>query len=191
MSTVPPSETGHNVNSHAIANKVQKPPSDGVTVLEVPVFSDSSKVSTHAHAQAFQKDSPKDSDANMQISSNVEGSDDSLLSNDVDLQNRLSEQDIRDTLFEAGYSINEIDNIVAAKSELGGTGDPLDSTVSIDSDLSLSESVAGNASDILREIRVKNVDKIVIGTLNINSLAPKFDQLSEVIGKHVDILTIQ
>ena len=31
----------------------------------------------------------------------------------------------------------------------------------------------------------------MIGTLNINSLAPKFDQLREVIGNHLDILTIQ
>ena len=46
-------------------------------------------------------------------------------------------------------------------------------------------------SDILGKIRVKNVNKIVIGTLNINSLAPKFEQLREVIGKNIDILTIQ
>ena len=42
-----------------------------------------------------------------------------------------------------------------------------------------------------REIRVKNVNRIIIGTLNINSLAPKFEQLKEVIGNNIDILTIQ
>ena len=48
-----------------------------------------------------------------------------------------------------------------------------------------------NAFDVLKEIRVKNVNRIVVGTLNINSLAPKFEQLSEVIGKYLDIITIQ
>ena len=48
-----------------------------------------------------------------------------------------------------------------------------------------------NADNILRKIRVKNVNKVIIGTLNINSLAPKFDQLKEIIGKNIDILTIQ
>ena len=47
------------------------------------------------------------------------------------------------------------------------------------------------ASSILREIRVKNVNRIIIGTLNINSLAPKFEQLQEVVGNHIDVLTIQ
>ena len=31
----------------------------------------------------------------------------------------------------------------------------------------------------------------MIGTLNINSLAPKFDYLSEVIGRNLDIFTLQ
>ena len=48
-----------------------------------------------------------------------------------------------------------------------------------------------SADEILRKIRVKNVNKVIIGTLNINSLAPKFEQLREVIGKNIDILTIQ
>ena len=59
------------------------------------------------------------------------------------------------------------------------------------SDILGSESITASAFDILKDIRVKNVNKVVIGTLNINSLAPKFDQLSEVIGKNLDILTIQ
>ena len=44
---------------------------------------------------------------------------------------------------------------------------------------------------ILRGMRVKNVNKVIIGTLNINSLASKFDQLRAVIGRNIDILTIQ
>ena len=74
-------------------------------------------------------------------------------------------------------------------------------SVSVESDSSTLEetdlSDSGSNSDyetvgdILGKIRVKNVNKIVIGTLNINSLAPKFEQLREVIGKNIDILTIQ
>ena len=33
---------------------------------------------------------------------------------------------------------------------------------------------------MLRQIRVKNINKVMIGTLNINSLANKFDQLREI-----------
>ena len=47
------------------------------------------------------------------------------------------------------------------------------------------------ADNILRKIRVKNVNKIIFGTLNINSLASKFMQLKEVVGKNIDILTVQ
>ena len=48
-----------------------------------------------------------------------------------------------------------------------------------------------NANDFLKNIRVKNVNRITIGSLNINSISSKFDQLKEIIGKHLDILTIQ
>ena len=45
--------------------------------------------------------------------------------------------------------------------------------------------------ELEKEIRSKNVNKVVIGTLNINSLALKFDQLREIVGQHLDVLTIQ
>ena len=66
----------------------------------------------------------------------------------------------------------------------------------IDSDPSTLEETGSTSDyetvgDILGKIRVKNVNRIVIGTLNINSLAPKFAQLREIIGKTIDILTIQ
>ena len=67
-------------------------------------------------------------------------------------------------------------------------------TFSSDSETDLSDDSDLNietAESILRGIRVKNVNKVIIGTLNINSLAPKFEQLREVIGNHLDILTIQ
>ena len=43
---------------------------------------------------------------------------------------------------------------------------------------------------IEENIRIKNVNKVIIGTLNINSLSTKFDDMKEIIGKHLDILTI-
>ena len=48
-----------------------------------------------------------------------------------------------------------------------------------------------SANSILKDIRIKNVNRLIIGTLNINFIAPKFEQLKEVIGNHLDIFTIQ
>ena len=44
---------------------------------------------------------------------------------------------------------------------------------------------------ILRELRIKNVNRVIIGTLNINSLPEKFEQLKLLIGNYLDILVIQ
>ena len=121
-----------------------------------------------------------------------EGVDVSHASNEIDLlsftnhENSMSEQDIRDVLFEAGYSHNEINDALAAK--VGTDTISLNSVSTESEDPETIEN--GSAFDILKEIRVKNVNKVVIGTLNINSLAPKLDQLSEVIGQNLDILAI-
>ena len=48
-----------------------------------------------------------------------------------------------------------------------------------------------SANAILKKLRIKNTNRVTIGTLNINSLAPKLEQLREIIGNHLDILTIQ
>ena len=121
---------------------------------------------------------------------------DSNCSNDIlsfiNQENSMSEQDIRDVLFEAGYSIDAINEILTSKT--GEWENESASETSIDeSVLSESESESGTISayDVLREIRVKNVNKVVIGSLNINSFASKFVQLREIIGKNLDILTIQ
>ena len=107
----------------------------------------------------------------------------------IDIQNSMSEQDIRDVLFEAGYTIEVIDDILAAKA-MAGFNSLTDSEISTESEESGSDSVAENAFDKLKEIRIKNVNNVIIGSLNINSLAPKFEQLREIIGKNLDILTI-
>ena len=47
-----------------------------------------------------------------------------------------------------------------------------------------------NSLDSLRKLRLRNVNKVIIGNLNINSLVARFDQVKEVISKNVDILVI-
>ena len=43
---------------------------------------------------------------------------------------------------------------------------------------------------VLDEIRIKNINRLIIGNLNINSLSSKFDQLKVLIQKKINILTI-
>ena len=48
-----------------------------------------------------------------------------------------------------------------------------------------------NAGNILKEIRIKNLNRILIGTHNINSLSTKFEQLKMLIADYLGILVIQ
>ena len=48
-----------------------------------------------------------------------------------------------------------------------------------------------DATTVLRDIRVKNVNRIMIGTLNINSLRSKFEELKVIVDNYFDILLIQ
>ena len=47
-----------------------------------------------------------------------------------------------------------------------------------------------DASNILKNIKFKNINRLVIGQLNINSIKGKFDMLKEVIKNYIDILII-
>ena len=47
-----------------------------------------------------------------------------------------------------------------------------------------------NADQVLKEIRIKNINRIIIGTLNINSLSTKFEQLKLIIANYLNILVI-
>ena len=53
------------------------------------------------------------------------------------------------------------------------------------------EMIGHNAHDILMKYRTSNVNRVLIGSLNINSLASKIDDLRIIIDKNLDILTIQ
>ena len=57
-------------------------------------------------------------------------------------------------------------------------------------DNSFIESKRNNVYDILKDLKLRNVNRLVIGNLNINSIASKFDQLKAIIQCHVDILVI-
>ena len=43
---------------------------------------------------------------------------------------------------------------------------------------------------ILRNLKLKNINRLVLGHLNINSLAGKFDQLKALIKRNIDILVL-
>ena len=42
----------------------------------------------------------------------------------------------------------------------------------------------------IKNLRLRNVNKVIIGNLNINPLPNKFDQLRETVLKYVDVLVI-
>ena len=47
-----------------------------------------------------------------------------------------------------------------------------------------------DAQSIIRGIKIKNINRLMIGCLNINSLASKFDFLKEIISNNLDILIV-
>ena len=128
------------------------------------------------------------SEENLEGENNLEGEDHEIIIGNDD---SISEEDIRDVLLGAGYTMEAVSEIIATRTNTRHSLDNLDGS---DPDTSRSESEGENALDILREIRIKNVNKIIIGTLNINSLSLKFEReinLREIIGQNLDILTIQ
>ena len=111
------------------------------------------------------------------------------------------DQESYDALFEAGYTIEEI-NMVASRgqkmdttsdlSEVSDDSENLDELLGVEDDGGDDyDEDEDNANGILRKLRIKNVNRVIIGSLNINSLPNKFEQLKEIIGKSLDILTIQ
>ena len=49
---------------------------------------------------------------------------------------------------------------------------------------------AQNVTNILKDVRIKNFNRLIIGNLNINSITNKFDQLKAVIPGCIDILVL-
>ena len=84
-----------------------------------------------------------------------------------------------------------IQDVDTPNTSLNSDGSPSETSVSGSENDSQSTGNDISANDLLKNIRVKNINRLIIGTLNINFIAPKFEQLKEVIGNHLDILTIQ
>ena len=97
----------------------------------------------------------------------------------------IFDPDICDVLFEAGYSIEEIHQTVKTKSCSSETSSDSDQNETTESDST------DNPVNLLKEFRIKNVNRLIIGTLNINSLASKFEQLKLVMEKSLDVLILQ
>ena len=49
---------------------------------------------------------------------------------------------------------------------------------------------APNSLSKIKELRIGNANKVIIGNLNINSIRNKFEQLKETVLKYVDILVV-
>ena len=47
-----------------------------------------------------------------------------------------------------------------------------------------------NSSSKIKEIRIGNANKVIIGNLNINSFGNKFEKLKETVLKYIDILVV-
>ena len=102
-------------------------------------------------------------------------------------------QDIKDILFDAGYTVSEIQSILNM-SNLEPTSaleESICNESELETDLGTTESRGQNANSLLKKIRIKNMNRLIIGTLNINGLSSKFEQLKEVIENQLDILIIQ
>ena len=57
------------------------------------------------------------------------------------------------------------------------------------SDGSINDASLDPLSEI-KNLRLRNVNKVIIGNININSLPNKFEQLKELVIKHIDVLVI-
>ena len=80
---------------------------------------------------------------------------------------------------------------ISVEPEVSGFESIRESSLTDQESISMPDSITENALDELKKIRIKNVNNVTIGTLNINSIATKFEQLREIVGKNLDILTIQ
>ena len=69
-------------------------------------------------------------------------------------------------------------------------GDELQMQTSVENNKNSQKESPNKAFQILKDLRIRNYNKIIIGNLNINSIANKFDQLKLLIQGKFDILVI-
>ena len=56
-------------------------------------------------------------------------------------------------------------------------------------DKSINDEFLDPSSEI-ENLRLRNINKVIIDNININSLPNKFDQLKELVMKHIDVFVI-
>ena len=61
----------------------------------------------------------------------------------------------------------------------------------VNNDVNIDCELNGDAKSTLHKMRLQNLNNIIIGTLNINSLANKFDYLKHLINSNLDIFILQ
>ena len=102
-------------------------------------------------------------------------------------EDSMSEQDIREILLEAGYAIEEINDIISkARSNESAFSEE---SSSVDGNMSFLDDMEDPVA-ILRDLKAKNSDSPVIAHLNINSLSSKFEPLTEMVKDNIDFLLV-
>ena len=102
---------------------------------------------------------------------------------------------LNDFIFSKSIWLTEDDNATVGKDDCK---QGFDSSVEVKHNNSIdynnnvvsNEKVIEKDSDFLRILRVKNVNRLIIGNLNINSISNKFDQLKLFVQGKVDILIV-
>ena len=67
----------------------------------------------------------------------------------------------------------------------------IETTKNISSNEEISMDKDNNAFDTIKEYRMKNVNKVILANLNINSIPNKFSSLKELVSNNIDVLVIQ
>ena len=100
----------------------------------------------------------------------------------------LTEQDIREILFDAGYTIDDINDIIASKLK-SNESDCSEILSCVGVNMSLFDK-NDDPIAILKDLKDKNADRPIIAHLNINSLSSKFEPLTEIVKDSIDFLLV-
>ena len=102
---------------------------------------------------------------------------------------------LNDFIFSKNIWLTEEDNTTLGKYNCKQGFDSSDevkhnNSIDYNNNVVSNEKVIGKDSDFLRILRMKNVNRLIIGNLNINSISNKFDQLKLFVQGKVDILVV-
>ena len=102
---------------------------------------------------------------------------------------------LNDFIFSNSIWLTEEDNTTLGKDNCKQGFDSSDevkhnNSIDYNNNVVSNEKVIEKDSDFLRILRMKNVNRLIIGNLNINSISNKFDQLKLFVQGKVDILVV-